>query len=173
MHFDEDKKVLFVIGMENELERLLQQETDLQPENMLILRSFGPVILQPYSDLMRDIILVVYEENTEEIFIVGIDSPGKDLVNAKNIIEKMTEREGNAEIIRALDYLFENCIPEFPGGSINEWLEGSRTVAEGIQSSVNIIRHHPLIPSYVKVRGLLLNKENGKLTEMNNKRLIY
>jgi hypothetical protein len=40
MYLDENKKVLFVIGMEHKLERLVQQATNIDPKNMLILKSY-------------------------------------------------------------------------------------------------------------------------------------
>jgi carbonic anhydrase len=166
MKFNKTKNVLLVIGMENGLEQLIQQAPNMNQDNMLILKSFGPVVSQPYGDLMRDIIFAVYEENTEEIYIVGTKDNKEDTVNAKKIVDIISEEEGLAKQIETLDYLFKNCIPEFHGGSVIEWLEGSKTVVEGIEKSVNMIRHHPLIPSHVKVHGLVLDRENGNLTEI-------
>jgi carbonic anhydrase len=168
MYVEENKKVLFVIGMEDKLEQLLQREINIHSKNMLILKSFGPVISQSYGDLMRDIIVAVYQENAQEIFIVGTKDSVENTVDTKNLFNKMSEREGVAEKIQILDYLFKNCIPGFPGGNVSEWLEGSKTVTEGIKKSVNIIRHHPLIPSHVKVHGLFMNRENGKITEIDD-----
>jgi carbonic anhydrase len=167
MYFDENKIVLFVIGMEHKLEGLLQQATNIDPENMLVLKIYGPVISQPYGDLMRDIIVAVYQENAEEIFIVGTKDSQENTVDIQDLLNKICKREGLKGQIQTLDYLFQNCIPEFPGGNVSEWLEGSKTVTEGIQKSVNIIRHHPFIPSHVKVHGLYMNRENGKLTEID------
>lgn len=166
MNLDENKKVLFVIGMEHKLERLLQQETNIHPENMLVLKTFGPVVSQPYGDVMRDITIAVYQERVEDIFIVGTRDGVENTVNIKNLFDKMSERKGMAEKIQTLDYLFKNCIPEFPGGNVSEWLEGGKSVTEGIKRSVNIIRHHPLMPSNVKVHGLIMNRESGRLTEI-------
>lgn len=166
MYLDGNQKALFVIGMEDQLEQLLQQETKMQPENMLVLKTFGPVVSQPYGDVMRDIIIAVYQEKVGEIFIVGTKDSKEITMNIKDLLDKMSERKGMAEKIQTLDYLFKNCIPEFPGGNVSEWLEGSKSVTEDIKRSVNIIRHHPLMPSHVKVHGLIMNRENGKLTEI-------
>lgn len=166
MYVDADKKVLFVTGLENELEPLLQQATEIHPENMLILKSFGPEISQPYGDLMRDIIIAVYEEKVEEIFIVGTRDSMENTVDIEGLCNKMYEREGLKEKIQTIDYLFQNCMPEFPNGNVNDWLEGSKTVTEAIQKSVNMIRQHPLIPSHVKVHGVFISRKNGELTEI-------
>lgn len=167
MYLDENKKVLFVIGMECELERLLHQAIHIYPENMLILKTVGPVISHPYGDLMRNIIIAVYQENVEEIFVVGTKDGQKNTVDIQDLLDKIYEREGLKEKIQTLEYLFRNGIPEFPGGNLSKWLEGSKTLTEGIQNSVNIIRHHPLMPSHVKVHGLFVDKMNGKLSEID------
>jgi len=167
MYLDENKKVLFVIGMDQTLEQLLQQVTNIHPKNMVILNSFGPVISHPYSDLMRDIIIAIYQENIEEIFVVGTTESQENTVGKQNLLKKIYESERVKEKIQTLEYLFQNCMPEFPNVSVSDWLEGSKTVTEGIEKSVNIIRHHPLIPSHVKVHGLFMNREEGKLVEVD------
>ncbi|MFC3885574.1 carbonic anhydrase [Bacillus songklensis] len=164
MYIDEKKKVLFVIGMEHKLERLIKQATNVNPENIIILQSYEPVISQPFDDLMRDIIVAVYQENVEEIFVVATKDDQK---NTGNILNKIYENKGLQEKIQTLDYLFKNCMPEFPEGNISEWLEGSETLTDGVQNSVNVIRHHPLMPSYVKVTELFIDKENEKLSEID------
>ena len=67
---DEKKKVLFVIGMDHKLEHLIKQNTNINPENIMVLQRYEPVI-SPFGDLMRDIIIAVYQENVEEIFVVA------------------------------------------------------------------------------------------------------
>ncbi|MFX3623743.1 MAG: carbonic anhydrase [Ectobacillus sp.] len=167
MYLDENKKVLFVTRMDQKLEQLLQQVTNIHPKNMLILNSFGPVISHPYSDLMRDIIIAIYQENVEEIFIVGTTEGQENTVDKQNLLNKIYESERVKEKMQTLDYLFQNCMPEFPNVSVSDWLEGSKTVVEGIQKSVDIIRHHPLIPSHVKVRSLFINRKKGNLVEVD------
>ena len=69
--------------------------------------------------------------------------------------------------VKMMDYLFQNCTPEFSGGKISEWLEGKENITESIRKSVDIIRHHPLAPFYVKVQGFMLNNEKEEFTSLN------
>ena len=100
---------------------------------------------------MRDIIVAVYQENVEEIFVVATKDDQK---NTGDILNKIYENKELQEKIQTLDYLFKNCKPEFPEGSISEWLEGGKTLTDDVQNSVNVIRHHPLMPTHVKVTEL-------------------
>lgn len=159
MVIDEKKKVLFITGMEHGLELFIKQETNLNPENTIILQSFGSEISQPYDDLMRNIIIAVYEENVEEIFVVAAKDEQKKNSDILNKIFENKELQGK---IKTLDYLFQNCMPEFPERNIRDWLEGSSV---GVDHSIAMIRNHPLMLDHVKVSKLLIDKETKKLSE--------
>lgn len=162
MDIDEKKKVLFVIGMEYKMESLINQKTNFKPENSLILQSYEPVI-SPFGDLMRDIIFAVFEENVEEIFVVAMKYEQKYPLN---ILNKICEDKGLQEKIQTLDYLFKHSKPEFSEGNISEWLESNKTLSDHVQNNVNVIRHHPLMPSDVKVMELFIEKESEKQSEI-------
>ncbi|PGS99176.1 carbonic anhydrase [Bacillus anthracis] len=152
-----NKKVLVLTDIEHGIEPIIQQVTTSQQENMLTIHSYDSVIVHPYGDIMRSIIIAIYEENVEEIFVVGIEDKETSSVNLQ------TQRDfikNNREI----DYLFKNCMPEFSSDSLNAWLSGQENVSENIEKSIDMIRHHPLLPSNVKVQGFMIDKTGGKET---------
>ncbi|MFH3639850.1 hypothetical protein WAH83_23750, partial [Acinetobacter baumannii] len=63
-----NKKVLLLTDMEHGIESIIQQVTNIQQENMLTIHSYDSVIVHPYGDIMRSIIIAIYQENVEEIF---------------------------------------------------------------------------------------------------------
>ncbi|MCH6265012.1 carbonic anhydrase [Neobacillus citreus] len=158
MNMNEKKKVLFVIGMEQSPEIIIEKMSSLEPNNILVLQSYGPAIA-PFSDLMRDIILAVYRENVEEIFVTV---PTANRKNARETLKKIYDNKELQEKIKTLDYLFKNSMPEHPKGSIREWLEGneSSSSANSIQNNADVIRNHPLMPSNVKVTELIIETKN-------------
>lgn len=162
MFIDGNKKVLFVTGMDPELELILNQLKSNYRDNIIILQSYRQLILQPFDDFMRDIILTIYNENIDQIFL--IDSK-KDPKNSGELMNKIYENKELLSKMQTVDYLFKNCIPEFSDGSVREWLEGSNTLSNSLQKNINIIRNHPLIPSDVKVTELFIDHENMRLTE--------
>ena len=94
-------------------------------------------------------------------------SPPKiDQTNTRDILNKIYKNKELQEKIQTLNYLFRTCKPEFPEGSINEWLEGSNMSTSGIQNMVSVISHHPLMPAHVKVTELFINQENEKQSEI-------
>lgn len=156
MDLNKNTKALFLTDIENGLKPILQEVTNIRAENMLTIESYGTLITHPFGDLMRSVIIAIYQENVEEIFVVGTKDKGTATVNVLTEIESMKDK------VQTLDYLFQNCMPEFSGGSIDEWLNGNENIIDSIEKSVDIIRHHPLVPSYVKVCGLIVNNKDGQ-----------
>ncbi|HHT7224360.1 TPA: carbonic anhydrase [Bacillus cereus] len=156
MH-SKNKKVLLLTDIEHGIEPIIQQVTNIQQENMLTIHSYDSVIVHPYGDIMRSIIIAIYQENVEEIIVVGIEDKETDVVNLQ--IQRDSIKNN-----RELDYLFENCMPEFSKGSLDEWLSGKENVSENIEKSIDMICHHPLVPSDVKVHGFKIDRTRGKET---------
>lgn len=161
MSRDEKKKVLYVIGMDHKLERFIKEETNVNPENLMILQRYQPLISHPLDELMRDIIIAVFQENVEEIVVAFTDDYQK---NTDDILIHINKNKELKDKIQTLEYLFNNTKPEFPVGTVSEWLQGDKTLRDDIQKTIHIIRHHPLMPSHVKVKELFIKKDNEKLS---------
>ncbi|WEG12482.1 carbonic anhydrase [Pullulanibacillus sp. KACC 23026] len=160
-----NKKVLFLTDIEPRIEPFLQQEMNIELENMLILQSYGSVISNPYGDIMRSIIMAIYQEDVQEVVVVGTEGKRNVSPDLKSLLD--SESEQMKEKLRTMDYLFEHCMPEFMDGTLKEWIEkGEQDVAEIVQKSIEMIRQHPLVPSYVKINGLIVNK-NREFSTIN------
>ncbi len=150
-----NKKVLLLTDIKHGIEPIIQQVTNIQQENMLTIHSYDFVIVHPYGDIMRSIIIAIYQENVEEIFVVGIEDKETDIVNLQ--IQRDSIKNN-----REIDYLFKNCMPEFSSGSLNQWLSGQKNVSENIEKSIDMIRHHPLVPSDIEVHGFRIDRTGEK-----------
>ncbi|PEK27605.1 carbonic anhydrase [Bacillus wiedmannii] len=150
-----NKKVLLLTDIEHGIEPIIQQVTNIQQENMLTIHSYDSVIVHPYGDIMRSVIIAIYQENVEEIFVVGIEDKETDVVNLQ--IQRDSIKNN-----REIEYLFKNCMPEFSSGSFNAWLSGQENVSENIEKSIDMICHHPLIPSDIKVHGFMIDRTGEK-----------
>ena len=87
-----------------------------------------------------------------------------DSHETSDILDKLDKNKEIQQKIQTLDYLFKNTRPEFPGGTVREWLQGDRTATAGIQKTLHIIRNHPLLPSHVKVKEWKQNGSSVPLT---------
>ncbi|MEH7030299.1 hypothetical protein [Bacillus wiedmannii] len=64
-----NKKVLLLTDIEHGIEPIIQQVTNIQQENMLTIHSYDSVIVHPYGDIMRSVIIAIYQENTSKYLI--------------------------------------------------------------------------------------------------------
>lgn len=152
MNIEKKKKMLFLIGIEQNQEAF---NNKFNNENIVFLQCYQPLIAQPFDDLMRDILIAVYQENVEKIVVVASK---KDQKMKRATLAIMLGNKGLQEKIQTLDYLFKNTMTEFPAGNIKEWLEADGSLMERVKNTVNLIQHHPLMPSNVKVKELWVDQ---------------
>lgn len=145
MYISAEKKVLFVTATDHQLDNLMKQTHIIDPENIIVLQNDGPLITYTFDEIMRDIIITVYRENIDEIFV---ETSKDDKPTSNDVVSKLYESPEFKGKIQELDYLFKTCKPEILENSVSEWLEGSH---EKKSNCVNIIRNHPLLPPHVQV----------------------
>jgi carbonic anhydrase len=160
------KKALFIIGIEGQLEQWLYSEINIPTDQILVLKSNGPVISEPFDCLMRSIIVAVYQEKVEEIFIIGSIDSDESIVDPSNLLAKMKQKGITSFNIQIEEYLFKHCFPGFRANDLSRWVERSKTVIDGVKQSVDLIQRHPLIHSGVRVHGLLIDTVNNKITRV-------
>lgn len=147
MAVNTDKNILFVIDLDVNINDLLNRDQNKNRENIIVLQS--GLVISPFDDLMRSIIIAVYQHNIEEIVVVS--SPNKNRQKSfwtRRVAEYQVEYP---EKIQTLNYLFKNCKPEFLENDLSEWFEGGETVTNGARNTVSVISQHPLIPSDIKI----------------------
>ncbi|WP_147294857.1 hypothetical protein [Oceanobacillus arenosus] len=149
------KKMLFVIGTNPEMEQLIKKEIKhIDPKNIIILQRFHPEILHPFDDLMKDILISVYLEGVQEIYVAE-----DDIEYTNNIYSSLSQNKELQQKIKAFD---STEITKSSENDISEWLIG-KSLDNKIESNTKIIREHPLMPSEVVVNKLYPDKKNSKL----------
>ena len=103
---------------------------------------------------MKSILVAVYDLKAEEVTVVGHHDCGMSHVDPEALVEKMADQGVKKEMLQALEHA---------GIDFHEEFHGFDTVEESIQQSVEIIRNHPLLPSHVKVHGLVIDPGTGKV----------
>ncbi|RHW31382.1 hypothetical protein D1B33_17895 [Lysinibacillus yapensis] len=143
-----NKNTLFVIDFDVDINHLIKGERQIKRENITVLQS--GLLLSPFDDLMRSIIIAVYKHNIDEIVVVG--SPKENRLKSSFWTRHDKEWEGKfQEKAQSLNYLFENCKPEFHENNLSEWFEGGATPGDGVRNTVSVISQHPLIPADIKI----------------------
>ncbi len=103
---------------------------------------------------MRSILVAVYELQAEEVCIIGHRECGMSGLNAASILNKAKERGVEDKCLSLLQHA---------GVDLETWLTGFHSVEESVAHSVNMVRHHPLLPEEVPVHGLVIDPGTGTL----------
>lgn len=152
-----DKKVAIVTCMDTRLTELLPAALGLKNGDAKIIKNAGGTISHPFGSVVRSLVIAVYELNVKEIFVIGHTDCGVQQMNSEKIIADMENRGIPAErIALAKDF----------GVDLDTWLRGFDDVAESVQSSVALLRRHPLMPEDIDVYGFVMDSDTGEMTEI-------
>lgn len=149
-----NKKMVIFTCMESRLVELLLKALDIKNGDAKMLKNAGAIIRKPFDSIMKSILVAVFKLKAEEVIVIGHHDCGMSQVNTTALMENMVEKGIPKETLQTL---------ESSGINLHEEFHGFETVEESIKSSVDIIRNHPLLPSYVKVHGLVIDPRTGKV----------
>lgn len=149
-----DKKLVILTCMDTRLVELLTQAMNLKNGDAKIIRNAGAIVTQPFGNIMRSIIVALYELGADEVMVIGHHDCGMTALNSERIVDKMYRRGVRRDIVDTLKH---------SGIDLGRWLTGFDSVREGVEKSVSIIRNHPLLPEGTPVHGLIIDPTTGKL----------
>ena len=149
-----DKKLVILTCMDTRLVELLTKAMNLKNGDAKIIRNAGAIVTQPFGNVMRSIIVALYELGADEVMVVGHHDCGMTALDSGRILEKMLSRGIRPEVLETL---------KNSGIDLGRWLTGFDSVREGVERSVSIIRNHPLLPADTPVHGLIMDPVTGKL----------
>jgi carbonic anhydrase len=154
-----EKRMVILTCMDTRLTELLPRAMDLRNGDAKIIKNAGAIVTHPFGSVMRSIIVAVYELEAEEVFVVGHYECGMTGLNANSVLEKAQTRGVTKDMIATL----RNA-----GINLDNFLTGFDYVHDGVVSSVNLIRKHPLLPKNLTVHGLIIHPETGRLDIIDN-----
>lgn len=149
-----DRKMVILTCMDTRLVELLPKAMNLRNGDVKIIKNAGAILTQPFGNIMRSIIVAIYELNADEVLVIGHHECGMTGLDSAGIIEKAIEKGISEDVIDTLKH---------SGIDLSRWLTGFDDVNQGVEKSVSIIRNHPLLPPNIPVHGLLIHPVTGKL----------
>lgn len=157
------KKMVILTCMDTRLTELLPKAMNIKNGDAKIIKDAGATVMHPFGGVMRSILVAVYEFGTEDVFVIGHHGCGMSNLDTGSLINKMIDRGIKEETLSTL----KNA-----GINVERWLHGFESVEESIKESVKMIKEHPLFPKEVKVHGLIMCPETGKIEVIVNGDLI-
>lgn len=149
-----NKRMVILTCMDTRLLELLPKALNLGNGDAKLIKNAGALVSHPFGSIMRSILIAIYQLKAEEVLVIAHYDCGMSGLKAEPVIESMKARGISEETIDTLDY---------SGIDIKQWLHGFDNVTESVEHSVNIIKHHPLMPNGVPVHGLVIDPKTGKL----------
>lgn len=147
------KKIAILSCMDTRLTLLLPAALGMKNGDVKIIKNAGGVISHPYGSVIRSLLVCIYELGIEEILVIGHYDCGMQNLQSDKITEKMLSAGISPEAIEKvrteIDY--------------DKWLKGFDCVEQSVVDTVNLIKHHSLIPEGIHVHGLLMDPETGRL----------
>lgn len=150
----QDKRIVIVSCMDARLTELLPKAFNIQSGDAKVIKIAGAIITSPFGNVMRSVLVSLYELNANEVIVCGHYDCGMTGIDPKIVVGHMVERGVSKEVIRTLKH---------SGVNFDRWLTGFEDVRSSVVNSVDIVRNHPLLPPDTPVHGMIIDPKTGKL----------
>lgn len=149
------KRMVVLTCMDARLVELIPRALNISNGEAIILKNAGGIITHAYGSIMRSIIVAIHELKAEEIFVIGHHKCGMSSVNPKETLKKMIDQGvASSDTLSTLEHA---------GIDLEKWLHGFENVFDSVNSNIEIIKNHPLIPKSIPIHGLVIDPDTGKL----------
>ncbi|WP_010650190.1 beta-class carbonic anhydrase [Oceanobacillus massiliensis] len=149
-----NKKMVIFTCMESRLVELLQRALNIQNGDVKMVKNAGAIIRKPFDSIMKSILVAVLKLKADEVVVIGHHDCGMSNVDTEELKRTIVDRGISEDVINSLTHGGINLDDEF---------HGFQTVEESVMQSVSIIRNHPLLPKEIKVHGLVIDPDTGKV----------
>lgn len=149
-----EKKVAILTCMDTRLVELLPKALNLRNGDAKIIKNAGAILTQPFGSAMRSILISIHEMGVQEVLVIGHHGCGMTQLDSASLVEKFKKNGISDEVISTL---------ENSGIRMDRFLKGFDRPEDGVQHSIEIIRKHPLVPSFIPVHGFIMHPDTGKL----------
>lgn len=152
-----DKKIAIVTCMDTRLTELLPAALGIRNGDMKMIKNAGGTINHPFGSAMRSLLVAIYELGVKEVMIIGHTDCGVQHMDSELMLKHMRERGVSQDHIDMMEYCDVN---------LRQWLSGFNDTEEAVRKSVALVRHHPLVPDDITVRGFIMDSVTGELMEI-------
>lgn len=120
--------------------------------DLVIVRNAGAYLT---GDVIRSMIVGIYEGNIKEIMIIGHRDCKMTKVRIQALRKQIMRRTG----------VYPDEI-DYYTGNFDSWIKAFSDPVWNVKRSLDILKRHPLIPKDVTIRGFIFDEKTGKLNEI-------
>lgn len=148
-----------VTCMDTRLVHLLEDALGLKQGDAKIIKNAGGMIDNPYDSCMRSILVAVYELGVTEVMIIGHTGCGVQGMDPDEMLHLMRERGVSQDTLDMLEH--------YSAVDIKRWLTGFEDTEQAVRDSVELVKHHPMLPTDVSVSGYIIDTVTGELSKVD------
>ena len=152
-----DKKIAILTCMDTRLVELLPAALGIRNGDVKMIKNAGGMITGPFDSAVRSLLVGIVELGVEEVMVIGHTDCGVAHINADMMIRHLVERGVSQDHIAMMRY----C-----GIDFEAWLRCFDNVECSVAETVDLLRHHPLMPPDVTINGYEMNTDTGALTPL-------
>lgn len=145
------KQLAIYTCMDTRLVDFLEPAMGISRGEAKIIKAAGNMITGPFDEVIRSLMVAVYELGVTEIMVVGHEDCGMQHSTSESLKARMLARGIKPEAIAAIE-------PEFA-----TWVDAFHHPRQNVEKTVAAIRNNQLLPDDVTVHGLLFCPKSGKL----------
>lgn len=116
-----------------------------------VIKAAGNMITGPFDEVIRSLMVAVYELGVNEIMVVGHKDCGMQHFTSASLKERMLARGVKPEAIAAVE------------GEFSKWVDAFHHPRENVEKTVAEIKSNPLLPKDIIVHGLLFCPDSSRL----------
>ena len=154
-----NKKLVILSCMDTRLSDLLPRAMNLNNGDAKFIKNAGAVVSHPFGSTMRSILVAVFELGAEDVMVIGHYGCGMGSIDPDKTFEKMTEYGISRDTISTIEHA---------GIDLHVWLKRIESIPDSVRESVKMIRNQPLVPQSLRLHGLIMDPETGKLDVVIN-----
>lgn len=152
-----DKKLAIVTCMDTRLTELLPAALGLKNGDAKIIKNAGGVISHPFGSAVRSLLIAIYELGVTDIMVIGHTDCGVQRMDSEKMLSRMKSRGVPEKNFHMVNYF---------GVDLEKWLTGFEDAGQAVHSSVELLKHHPLMPKDIKIYGCIMDSVTGELMKI-------
>ena len=137
--------------MDTRLVDFLEPAMGISRGEAKVIKAAGNMITGPFDEVIRSLMVAVYELGVTEIMVVGHEDCGMHHSTSESLKKRMLERGIKPEAIKKVE------------GEFAKWVDAFQHPRENVENTVKAIKSNPLLPEDIIVHGLLFCPDTGRL----------
>lgn len=145
------KQLAIYTCMDTRLVDFLEPAMGISRGEAKVIKAAGNMITGPFDEVIRSLMVAVYELGVTEIMVVGHLDCGMQHSTSESLKERMLARGIKPEAIKKIE------------GEFAKWVDAFHHPRENVEKTVAAIKNNPLLPDDIIVHGLLFCPDTGRL----------